>query len=246
MLLLFVLVANAPIIAIEIANVEIGRSVTKKICKSLKRKADLDSVKLVKHNTAESFKLEKTLQNAYDEANESMLEHKEDKTQMIHVNKASRQHELIMAEDQFHVSRHLMVMGFGHNISLDAVKRYGSNLQRCITFIKDEQEQAEEEHEQKERKLAKISTAKEDDKQAYQQRIDALLLEQRLKQEHDDVYNIYELVDRQYANNNGIDGFIADCGEYAMNIDRIFVDNVNTCELEECEYIQREYINKSI
>eukprot|EP01083_Nonionella_stella_P045223 121544_1 len=164
---------------------------------------------------------------------------------------ASKQQEL--TEDQFQISRHLMVMGFGDTISLDAVHRYGTNIQQCVNFITDEQEHAEEEKKQKEPKthMEEINytatAAEKEEKAKYKQRLDALLLEveHQLKQQQN-AYDIYELVDRQYANRNGIDGFIEDYGEYATNIDSIYPECVNECELAICPYIKREYRDRSI
>eukprot|EP01083_Nonionella_stella_P145636 456719_1 len=166
---------------------------------------------------------------------------------MINTDNASNQYGLSrLTEDQFHASRHLLIMGFGSNISLDAVKRYGTNIQACINYMKDEQEHAEEQEEEEKSTTSKES--KEDDAQTYKERIDALLEEQKSKHQQDvwSKESIYELVDRQYANNNGIDGFIEDCGEYSVNIDGVYAKEMGKCDMDTCPYIKREYRNRSI
>eukprot|EP01083_Nonionella_stella_P123798 373249_1 len=62
----------------------------------------------------------------------------------------------------------------------------------------------------------------------YKERVDILLsvVESQRKEIYCDV--------NAFSNNNGINGFIADCGEYVMNIDSIYADNMNKCALERC------------
>eukprot|EP01083_Nonionella_stella_P294950 1002443_1 len=74
----------------------------------------------------------------------------------------------------------------------------------------------------------------------YKERVDILLsvVESQRKE-------IYCAVNT-FSNNNGINGFIADCGEYVMNIDSIYADNMNKCALERCECIKREFLNINI
>eukprot|EP01083_Nonionella_stella_P260704 888549_1 len=122
----------------------------------------------------------------------------------------------------------LMQMGFDENISLDAVKRKGTNIAKCINYILKQNSNKKTPRKPQEE-------IKTDDTQTYKDRIDRVLRVAG-SQEQD----IYGLVEKEYAKNNGIHGFIADCGEYAMNIDSIYADNVNKCPLEQCKCIKRE------
>eukprot|EP01083_Nonionella_stella_P256645 879376_1 len=82
-----------------------------------------------------------------------------------------------------------------------------------------------------------------------QERIDGVLRVVQLQQEtygESQAQDIYGLVEKEYANHNGIDGFIEDCGEYVMNIDSIYADNVNKCELDGCPCIQREFRDRNV
>eukprot|EP01083_Nonionella_stella_P088002 245003_1 len=86
------------------------------------------------------------------------------------------------------------------------------------------------------------------DTQTYKHRIDELLRVVEQKQKEEQELDMCDIVEKQYAyaNKNGISRFIADCGEYVMNIDSIYAYNVNKCALEECECIKREFRNRNI
>eukprot|EP01083_Nonionella_stella_P217353 780417_1 len=81
----------------------------------------------------------------------------------------------------------------------------------------------------------------------YKERIDGLL---RVVASHEEqhVQDMYALVEKEYLslNKNGISEFVADCGEYVMNIDSIYADNVNKCELDVCACIKREFRDRNI
>eukprot|EP01083_Nonionella_stella_P109233 318305_1 len=98
-----------------------------------------------------------------------------------------------------------MQMGFDDSISFDAVKRKGTNIAKCINYILKQNSNKKTPRKPQEE-------IKTDDTQTYKDRIDRVLRVAG-SQEQD----IYGLVEKEYAKNNGIHGFIADCGEYAMN-----------------------------
>eukprot|EP01083_Nonionella_stella_P072652 195942_1 len=106
----------------------------------------------------------------------------------------------------------LMQMGFDDNISLDAVKRNGTNIEGCINYILEQNKNAPHQKTHEE--------IKTEDTQTYKDRIDGVLrVVQSQKEERRQAQDIYGLVEKEYANKNGIDGFVEDCGKYAMNID---------------------------
>eukprot|EP01083_Nonionella_stella_P109232 318296_1 len=150
----------------------------------------------------------------------------------------SKQSELTDAS--LNVWQQLMQMGFDDSISFDAVKRKGTNIEKCINYIL--------EHNKKTPQKAK-EEIKTDDPQTYKHRIDRVLRVMESQREaHGQMQpqDIYGLVEKEYANNNGINGFIQDFGEYLMNIDTIYADNVNKCELDECPFIQREFRDRNV
>eukprot|EP01083_Nonionella_stella_P157575 511704_1 len=101
----------------------------------------------------------------------------------------------------------------------------------------------------KEQGQQKTNTTKRDEKQSYQDRIDRVLevvQPQREACAQSQVQDIYGLVEKEYENKKGIDGFIEDCGEYVMNIDSIYADNVNKCALDVCACIKREFRDRNV
>eukprot|EP01083_Nonionella_stella_P197378 725702_1 len=130
----------------------------------------------------------------------------------------------------------LIQMGFDDNISLDAVKHKGTNIEQCINYILEQNKNATHQKTQEDTKT--------DDPQTYKDRIDRMLrvvASQRQPYAQSQVHDIYGLFEKEYVNKNGINGFIRDCGEYVMNIDSIYADNVNKCELDGCASIKREF-----
>eukprot|EP01083_Nonionella_stella_P045222 121539_1 len=151
----------------------------------------------------------------------------------------SKQPEL--SEESLQIWQQLMAMGFDDNIALDAVKRNGTKIGKCINYILKQNKNAPHQKTQEDTKT--------DDPQTYKDRIDSVLMvseSQRETHDQSQVQDIYSLVEEEYANKNGIDGFVEDCGEYAMNIDGIYADNVNKCELDECPFIQREFRDRNV
>eukprot|EP01083_Nonionella_stella_P117162 348774_1 len=80
----------------------------------------------------------------------------------------------------------------------------------------------------------------------YKGRVECVLALQRFKNSLVETYDVYDLVETAYACTNGIMEFISDCGMYAMSIDDIYMENINKCDMESCEYIQREYRNRDM
>eukprot|EP01083_Nonionella_stella_P002312 6675_1 len=146
--------------------------------------------------------------------------------------------------DSLKICNQLMQMGFDDNIALDSVKWNGTNIEKCINYIlkqnKDQGQEALEDGDE-------IKT-NEFEKQTYKERIDSVLevVQQQETCDQLQTQDIYCLVDEVYSNKNRISGFIADCGEYAMNFDHISADNVNKCAMEQCECIKREFRNRNI
>eukprot|EP01083_Nonionella_stella_P064191 167079_1 len=67
----------------------------------------------------------------------------------------------------------------------------------------------------KEQGQQKTNTTKPDEKQSYKDRIDRVLevvQPQRESYGQSQAHDIYGLVEKEYANKKGIDGFIEDCG----------------------------------
>eukprot|EP01083_Nonionella_stella_P144570 451580_1 len=150
----------------------------------------------------------------------------------------SKQTELV--EDSLKIWQQLMTMGFDGNIALNAVKRYGTNIQKCVSYILTQNNNAPQ------KLKPEIKTC---DTQTYKDRIDELIAVLRvieLQRDQLQAQDIWGLVEKEYANKNGISAFIQDCAEYAMNIDSIYADNVNKCALEECECIKREFRDRKI
>eukprot|EP01083_Nonionella_stella_P311323 1109703_1 len=147
-----------------------------------------------------------------------------------------------LSEASLNTWQQLMQMGFDDNISLDAVKRKGTNIEQCINYIL--------EHNKKKTSQKAKQETKTDDPQTYKDRIDGVLRAVQLQSQREahgqsQVQDMYGLVEK-YPNTKGIDGFIEDCGEYMMNIDDIYADNVNKCELDECPFIQREFRDRNV
>eukprot|EP01083_Nonionella_stella_P010311 29403_1 len=125
---------------------------------------------------------------------------------------------LEMSEASLNTWQQLMQMEFDDNISLEAVKRKGTNIEECINYIL-------EQNKTKPSQKAKEET-KTDEPQTYKDRIDGVLRAVQLQSQREacaqsQSQDIYGLVEK-YPNRKGIDGFIEDCGEYAMNIDSIY------------------------
>eukprot|EP01083_Nonionella_stella_P010310 29402_1 len=119
---------------------------------------------------------------------------------------------LEMSEASLNTWQQLMQMEFDDNISLEAVERNGTNIDQQNMNASHQKTQDE---------------IKTDDTETYNDRIDNVF--QVVQSQPQDIYS---LVEKEYANKKGIDGFIEDCGEYVMNIDSIYADNVNKCELD--------------
>eukprot|EP01083_Nonionella_stella_P107814 312753_1 len=86
-------------------------------------------------------------------------------------------------------------------------------------------------------------------KQTYNERIDMVLKvieSERTDRGQIPKQDIYHLVEKQYQNKKGINGFVEDCGEYVMNIDTIYADHVNKCDLEDCVCIKREFRDRNV
>eukprot|EP01083_Nonionella_stella_P112031 329069_1 len=119
--------------------------------------------------------------------------------------------------------------------SRDCQRKDWKQHKRICKMLKEEEE--------------KTNTSKTDGKQTYKERIDTVLkmVEPQREACHQlQPQDIYGVVEKVYANQNGMSGFIEDCGEYAMHIDSIYADNVNQCAMEECECIRREFRARNI
>eukprot|EP01083_Nonionella_stella_P290097 987127_1 len=125
-----------------------------------------------------------------------------------------------------------MTTGFDDNIVLGTVKRNETKIDKCINYILEQNTNTPQKAQEE---------MKTDDTQTYKERIDELLIMVELQKQ-----DIYDVVEKVYANKNGINGFIEDSGEYAMNIDSIYIDNVNKCAMEECACIKREFRDRNI
>eukprot|EP01083_Nonionella_stella_P072649 195935_1 len=106
----------------------------------------------------------------------------------------------------------LMTMGFEENISLDAVKRNGTNVEGCINYILEQNNNKPQ--------ITREET-KTNEKQTYKERIDGVLRVVEPQQDRGQLKkrDIYGVVEQEYAlksvvlrtNKNGITGFIEDC-----------------------------------
>eukprot|EP01083_Nonionella_stella_P282290 960614_1 len=137
----------------------------------------------------------------------------------IHAMSQDTSRQTYLTEESLKVWQQLMRMGFDDNIALDALKKNAANIEKCINYILKQKAQEE---------------IKTNEKQTYKERIDNVLrlIEPQRQLQAQDIYGF--IVEKEYANNNGINGFIADCGEYALNIDSIYADNVKKCRMEGC------------
>eukprot|EP01083_Nonionella_stella_P003960 11394_1 len=68
----------------------------------------------------------------------------------------------------------------------------------------------------------------------YRERVESILQIIESKNKLD----IYELVETVYGDNN-VEEFINDCGIYANNIDDIYMENINKCDIQNCEHIKK-------
>eukprot|EP01083_Nonionella_stella_P072650 195937_1 len=146
-----------------------------------------------------------------------------------------------LTEASLNAWQQLMQMGFDDNISLDAVKRNGTNIEGCINYILEQNKNAPHQKTREE--------IKTDSRQPYKDRIDNVLMvseSQRETHDQSQAQDIYGLVEKEYANKNGIDGFVEDCGKYAMNIDGIYAENANKCKLNGCACIKREFRDRNV
>eukprot|EP01083_Nonionella_stella_P115369 341989_1 len=132
-----------------------------------------------------------------------------------------------LSDDANATWRQLTSLGFESKISFKTAKQHGSNIKKCVEYIIKQQ--------------MKSNVTNADAKQGYEERIECVLALQRFKNEQHIAYDIYDLVETAYACTNGITEFISDCGRYAMNIDDIYMNNIDKCDMKSCEFIQREY-----